>query len=136
VRRLPVALAACAMVFGCSNLVERSVPTDADRLGRSFVVALHDAGYPGIVPLTKPATVHLPGFEAGVAQMRALLPQGPIDTLQLSEWEMEAATDRPRATKLTYFARGRDRSARVELWIERGPTQPFVETVRIGPANR
>jgi hypothetical protein len=126
---LAAALAACD-----SRPAATAMPEAEDRLARAYIHALHDSGVVAVLGRTKRETAAVPAFAFGVEAMRALLPRGPIDTVQLVKYEAvpQDSTRTAPATKLTYGVSGGGRAATVEVWVERENGRPVVENLNVG----
>jgi hypothetical protein len=102
----------------------------ADMLSRETVEALRLHGIAAVRDKLKPTTARVPDLEAKVAEMRAALPPGIPDTMELVKSEMEI--DGPvTVTKLVYRYRSAGGVAEVETWIENDRGRRSVETLRV-----
>ena len=105
-----------------------------DRFARGFIADFHQGGLPAIRQQVKPATLRgAVEAETGFAVMHAALPSS-IDSIRpRGEGEVEEGW-RSGVARLHYRVYGSDRSADVDLWIEKSGKQFYAETIQIGPA--
>ena len=134
-RRTLLASALLVAAIGCGDAAHRTVPAADDRFARTYIRTLHDSGVVAVLGRTKRESAAVPAFALGVETMRFLLPP-TIDSLHLEAHEVKAdSTDSP-VTRLVYVARGGDRAAEVQVWLERENGQPVVEQIRIARRAR
>jgi hypothetical protein len=131
------AFALLSAAVACNDNRAPTLPEADDRLARTYIRALHDSGAVAVMGRTKRESAAVPAFAFGIDAMRALLPRGPIDTVQLERWEtVRDSAHSAGATHLTYVVRGAAEAAQVDVWVEREVDRPVVEEFRVARRSR
>jgi hypothetical protein len=102
----------------------------ADRLARSTLEELRSRGLPGIRGSLEPETARYPEIERKIQAMRAALPAGAPDTVELVDSEV-IVEGRKSTIKLQYVVRNANGAARADVWVRKHRGDLKVETLRV-----
>lgn len=118
------------LAAGCHAASHLDQVPAADSLARSTVADLRENDLDGVRRNLKDETARYPGFEGEIGKMRAALPEGVPDTLELVA--SEVLLDGPQATiMLRYVLRNTNGAAQVDVWVEHERSELKVESLRV-----
>ena len=133
-KRFRVALAAGLVMAMHVAACDWSAAVDdwaaADRLARSTLEELRSRGLPGIRGSLVPGTARYPGIDREVRQMRAALPPGAPDTVELVD--SEVIVDGTESTIiLQYVVRNANGAAQADVLVRKAGGDLKIETLRV-----